>query len=104
MDSEDFVFDNELVAQIFYSGYEIAEITCPTRYFREASSINFRRSSIYGLGVLRVSLQYFLQKAGIAKFRLFEGIQRNAFAARRGPLDVNELHEQQMKIQKRVTN
>ncbi|NIG54105.1 glycosyltransferase family 2 protein [Chitinophaga sp. Cy-1792] len=96
-DSDDFVFDNELVAQIFFSGYEIAEITCPTRYFKEASSINFRRSSIYGLGVLRVSLQYFLQKLGIAKFRLFDGIISNAYAQPRVRLDVNELHEQQMK-------
>src|SRR5688572_7706132 len=72
--SDDFVFDNELLAQIFFKGYEIAEITCPTKYFDEASSINFKRSSIYGLGVLRVSMQYFLHKAGIAKFKLFKGI------------------------------
>ena len=70
--SDDFVFDNELLAQVFYRGYEIAEITCPTRYFEEASSINFRRSTIYGLGVLRVSLQYALQKTGLFKFRLFD--------------------------------
>jgi glycosyltransferase involved in cell wall biosynthesis len=70
--SDDFVFDNELLAQVFYRGYEIAEITCPTRYFKEASSINFRRSSIYGLGVLRVSLHYALQKTGLFKFRLFD--------------------------------
>lgn len=73
--SDDFVFDNELLAQIFYRGYEIAEITCPTKYFDEASSINFKRSSIYGLGVLRVSMQYFLSKAGIAKFQLFKRIK-----------------------------
>jgi glycosyltransferase involved in cell wall biosynthesis len=72
--SDDFIFDNELLAQIFYKGYEIAEITCPTKYFDEASSINFSRSLKYGLGVLRVSLQYALQKTGIAKFRLFKGI------------------------------
>jgi hypothetical protein len=72
--SDDFVFDNELLGQIFFKGYEIAEITCPTKYFDEASSINFKRSSIYGLGVLRVSIQYFLQKAGIAKFKLFKGL------------------------------
>lgn len=69
--SDDFVFDNELLAQIFYAGYEIAEITCPTKYFDEASSINVRRSIQYGLGVLRVSCQYALQKAGLAKFRIF---------------------------------
>ncbi|RAJ81934.1 glycosyl transferase family 2 [Chitinophaga dinghuensis] len=98
-DSEDFVFDNELVAQIFYSGFEIAEITCPTRYFSEASSINFRRSSIYGMGVLQVSFKYFLQKLGIAKFKLFAGITPNKFANKhKGPLDVNELHEAQLKV------
>jgi glycosyltransferase involved in cell wall biosynthesis len=68
--SDDFIFDNEILAQIFYKGYEIAEITCPTKYFDEASSINFKRSVQYGLGVLRVSIQYALQKAGI-RFRLF---------------------------------
>jgi glycosyltransferase involved in cell wall biosynthesis len=69
--SDDFVFDNELLAQIFYRGYEIAEITCPTKYFDDASSINFRRSLKYGAGVLRVSFQYALQKSGLAKFRIF---------------------------------
>lgn len=63
--SDDFVFDNQMLAQIFYKGFQIAEITCPTKYFDEASSINFRRSSIYGLGVLKVSLQYMLNKAGL---------------------------------------
>jgi glycosyltransferase involved in cell wall biosynthesis len=63
--SDDFVFDNQMLAQIFYKGFQIAEITCPTKYFDEASSINFRRSSIYGLGVLKVSLQYMLNKVGL---------------------------------------
>jgi Glycosyltransferases involved in cell wall biogenesis len=72
--SDDFVFDNEMLAQIFYKGYEIAEITCPTRYFDEASSINFRRSLQYGLGVLRVSCQYALQKLKLGHFRIFEGM------------------------------
>ena len=66
--SDDFVFDNQMLAQIFFAGFEIAEVTCPTKYFEDASSINFRRSVIYGLGVLRTSLQYRLQKWGIAKF------------------------------------
>lgn len=70
--SDDFVFDNELLAQIFYRGYEIAEITCPTKYFDEASSINFKRSMIYGLGVLRVSFQYAFQKWGLGKYRIFK--------------------------------
>jgi glycosyltransferase involved in cell wall biosynthesis len=69
--SDDFVFDNEMVAQIFFAGYEIAEVTCPTRYFAEASSINLSRSIVYGLGVVRVSVQYLLQKAGLGRFRMF---------------------------------
>jgi glycosyltransferase involved in cell wall biosynthesis len=69
--SNDFVFDNEMVAQIFYAGYDIAEVTCPTRYFAEASSINLARSIVYGLGVLRVSAQYALQRAGLGRFRMF---------------------------------
>jgi glycosyltransferase involved in cell wall biosynthesis len=69
--SDDFIFDNELAAQVFYKGFEIAEITCPTKYFKEASSINFSRSVKYGLGVLWVSFSYFLQKTGVFKFKLF---------------------------------
>ncbi len=67
--SDDFVFDNQMLAQIFYAGFEISEVTCPTKYFDEASSINFKRSVIYGLGVLRTSMQYRLQKWGLAKYR-----------------------------------
>ncbi len=70
--SDDFVFDNQMIAQIFYAGFEIAEITCPTKYFDDASSINFRRSSIYGIGVLKTSVSYLLQKLGLAKFRIFQ--------------------------------
>jgi len=66
--SDDFVFDNQMTAQIFMAGFEIGEITCPTKYFEEASSINFSRSVKYGLGVLWVSIQYRLHKWGIAKF------------------------------------
>lgn len=65
--SEDFVFDNEMLSQIIYLGYEIAEITCPTRYFEEASSINFRRSVVYGLGVVKVSVVHRLCKWGMLK-------------------------------------
>ena len=61
---DDFVFDNEMIAQIFWQGFDIAEVTCPTKYFEEASSINFARSSKYGLGVLRVSMRYRLAKWG----------------------------------------
>ncbi|MBL7893123.1 MAG: glycosyltransferase family 2 protein [Bacteroidia bacterium] len=70
--SDDFVFDNQMAAQVFYAGFEIAEVTCPTKYFKEASSINFKRSAVYGLGVLWVSFSYFLQKIGLARFRIFE--------------------------------
>jgi glycosyltransferase involved in cell wall biosynthesis len=69
--SDDFVFDNEITAQIFYNGFEIAEVTCPTKYFPEASSINFKRSSVYGMGVLKTSLIYRLQKWGIGNFKIF---------------------------------
>lgn len=67
VNSDDFVFDNQMLAQIFYKGFDIAEITCPTKYFEEASSINFKRSAIYGLGVLKVSLEYRLAKWGLIK-------------------------------------
>ncbi len=64
--SDDFVFDNEMLSQIIYAGFHIAEVTCPTKYFEEASSINFRRSVRYGLGVLNVSLAHFMQRLGVA--------------------------------------
>ncbi|MDY0143267.1 MAG: glycosyltransferase family 2 protein [Bacteroidales bacterium] len=70
--SDDFVFDNQMLAQIFYAGYEIAEITCPTKYFEEASSINFKRSVKYGLGVIGTSFLYFFNKIGIAKSNIFK--------------------------------
>ena len=69
--SNDFIFDNQMLAQVLYKGYEIAEITCPTKYFEEASSINLRRSSIYGLGVLKVSILYRLNKMGLLKSKIF---------------------------------
>ena len=65
--SDDFVFDNQILAQAVLIGARIGEISCPTRYFAEASSINFRRSAIYGLGVLRTSLEYRLAKWGVAR-------------------------------------
>lgn len=70
LNSNDFIFDNEMIALIFYNGFTIAEVTCPTKYFEEASSINFRRSVRYGLGVLRVSFLYFLTRKGIYKWKL----------------------------------
>ncbi|MBN2523812.1 MAG: glycosyltransferase family 2 protein [Bacteroidales bacterium] len=77
INSDDFVFDNQMLAQIFYAGFEIAEITCPTKYFEEASSINIRRSIKYGLGVLKVSFQYFLQKMHAGKFSIFTSRYEN---------------------------
>ncbi|OJU74477.1 MAG: glycosyl transferase family 2 [Bacteroidetes bacterium 47-18] len=69
--SDDFVFDNEMLSQIFMKGYEIGEVTCPTKYFEEASSINFKRSMEYGLGVLRVSLQHRLHMWGLMKHKRY---------------------------------
>ena len=67
---DDFIFDNEMIALLFYNNYNIGEISCPTKYFKEASSINFARSCKYGLGVLGVSLKYRLAKMGI-KSKIF---------------------------------
>ena len=71
INSDDFIFDNQMLAQIFYNGHEIAEITCPTKYFDDASSINLQRSAIYGLGVLKVSWIYFINKLGLTKSKIF---------------------------------
>lgn len=70
--SDDFVFDNEMLSQIIYADYGIAEVTCPTKYFEEASSINFKRSMKYGFGVLRVSFNHFLARIGLVKFKMYE--------------------------------
>lgn len=67
----DFIFDNEMLSQIFMAGYEIGEVTCPTKYFEEASSINFKRSVTYGLGVLRVSMIHRLHKWKIVHSKLY---------------------------------
>jgi glycosyltransferase involved in cell wall biosynthesis len=69
--SDDFVFDNQMLAQVIYFGYRVGEVSCPTRYFPEASSINFRRSVKYGFGVLATSLQFRLQRMGLASARIF---------------------------------
>lgn len=69
--SDDFVFDNQMLAQILYKGHTIAEVTCPTKYFAEASSINFRRSVTYGFGCLGTALQFRLAKWGLGADRLF---------------------------------
>lgn len=70
--SDDFVFDNQMLAQIIYKGFSIGEITCPTKYFKEASSINFSRSVKYGLGVLRTAIQFRLHRWNIVKCGLFD--------------------------------
>lgn len=72
INSDDFIFDNQMLAQIFYQGFEIAEITCPTKYFKEASSINIQRSIKYGIGVMGVSIKYFFQKSGLIKLKIFK--------------------------------
>jgi glycosyltransferase involved in cell wall biosynthesis len=69
--SDDFVFDNQMLAQCVHFGFHIGEVSCPTKYFAEASSINFGRSVKYGFGVLLTSLQFALQKTGVSHFRIF---------------------------------
>ena len=70
--SDDFIFDNQMLAQLVYKNFEIAEVTCPTKYFEEASSINFKRSSIYGLGCIKVSIQFRLNKMGLLNLSMFK--------------------------------
>ncbi len=77
--TDDFVFDNEMLAQVSYFDYRIGEISCPTKYFAEASSISFRRSVKYGFGVLATSMQYRLQKMRLGKFRIFSRVGRRLF-------------------------
>ncbi len=75
--SDDFVFDNELLAQAIYFKYRIGEISCPARYFAEASSINFTRSLKYGIGVLITCLKFRLQRMGLGRFSMFSDTGRN---------------------------
>ncbi|MCF8358285.1 MAG: glycosyltransferase family 2 protein [Prolixibacteraceae bacterium] len=70
--SDNFVFDNQMLAQIWYAGYDIAEITCPTKYFDDASSISMKNSTIYALGVLKTAFQYRMQKWGLIKNKIFQ--------------------------------
>jgi hypothetical protein len=69
--SNDFVFDNQILTQAIYFNYRLGEMSCPSRYFPEASSINFRRSISYGLGVLVTAVKFRLQRMGLGRFRLF---------------------------------
>ena len=79
--SRDFVFDNQMLAQCLYFGFRIGEVSCPTRYFPEASSINFRRSVRYGLGVVATTFQYFAQKHGLGAFPIFDRAGRKLYEA-----------------------
>lgn len=72
--SDDFVFDNELIAQFCFLNAKIGEISCPTKYDENSSSINFKRSLVYGIGVVGVSLKYALHKLGIVKFKIFKAL------------------------------
>lgn len=72
---DDFVFDNEMLSQIIYAGFDIGEVTCPTKYFEEASSINFRRSMKYGFGVLGVSIKHLLNKMGMLRSPLYKRLK-----------------------------
>jgi hypothetical protein len=79
--SDDFVFDNQMLAQTIFQGFRIGEISCPTRYFPEASSINFKRSVIYGLGVLLISLQFRLQRMKLQNYAIFSSSQSAKLAS-----------------------
>jgi glycosyltransferase involved in cell wall biosynthesis len=75
--SDDFIFDNQMLAQTVYAGFNIGEVSCPTKYFDDASSINFKRSVIYGLGVLKVSVLFRLTRLGLLKDTIYNGIRWN---------------------------
>ena len=72
--SDDFIFDNQMLSQAIYKGFRIGEISCPTRYLPESSSINFRRSVIYGLGVIKTSITFRLARFGFDRGTIFEGL------------------------------
>ena len=98
--SDDFVFDNQMLAQAIFFGFRIGEVSCPTKYFEDASSINFRRSVTYGLGVLATSLAFRLQKWGLGRSRLFDPAGRKlddpsipADYYRESAADIEAVHE-----------
>ena len=74
--SNNFIFDNQVLSQIIYAGFIIGEITCPTKYFKEASSASFLDSVVYGLGVLNVSFCHWLQRNGLANFKIYKKSQK----------------------------
>jgi glycosyltransferase involved in cell wall biosynthesis len=81
--SDDFIFDNQMLSQAIYRGFRIGEVSCPASYFPEASSINFRRSVTYGLGVLRTSLSFRMARLGFDRGTIFEGLGPHAKSASR---------------------
>jgi len=83
--SDDFVFDNQMLAQVIYFDFAIGEVSCPASYFAEASSINFRRSVKYGLGVMATAVQFFMQTAGLARFAIFDAGGRKLDVSLRSP-------------------
>ena len=74
--SDDFIFDNQMLSQVIYMGFRVGEISCPAKYFAEASSINFRRSVTYGLGVLKTSIDFRLARLGFDRGTIFEGLRK----------------------------
>jgi glycosyltransferase involved in cell wall biosynthesis len=92
--SDDFVFDNQMLAQAIAFGFRVGEISCPTKYFPEASSISFRRSVVYGFGVLKTSILYRLWKWGLVRSRLFE---------KRGTFQLNQEYYRQQSLRKDST-
>ena len=74
--SDDFIFDNQMLSQVIYMGFRVGEISCPAKYFAEASSINFRRSVTYGLGVLKTSINFRLARLGFDRGTIFEGLRK----------------------------
>jgi len=89
--SDDFVFDNQMIAQAAWFGFRLGEISCPTKYFPEASSINFRRSCIYGIGVLKTSIEYRLCRLGLKRSPLFDAAVDRKLAVAVRPHDAAEL-------------
>ncbi len=89
--SDDFVFDNQMLAQCIFFGFRIGEISCPTKYFREASSITFLRSVQYGLGVVATAIKFRLQKLGLTRFKLFSPAGRKLDVNSRSPLQVSRV-------------
>jgi hypothetical protein len=92
--SDDFVFDNQMLAQAAYFGFPIGEVSCPSKYFEEASSISFRRSVTYGLGVLRTSMQFWLQSHKLGRYAIFDRNGRRLEAAsQEEAIDLRELQQ-----------